>query len=234
MLEVIARVDDDGQILRRAAPGSSHARAWRPPRRRIGQRRGRSSEQILLLGTDEGGGRLGRFSRCQASDQNHRARLARLPHEYRGGRGDLVGVTDDGDAQRTAEQIRLTTQVERRRKPRAADRHSDRADAPRTPETVADHDARLAAGQRAQPLTQARGAGIRILGQQQREVAARRIGDIGLIDSRVGHDEPESVLDNQDIFGGAHNAPRFAQNQLDEPRILLHGLRPARAPRHSA
>ncbi len=35
----------------------------------------------------------------------------------------------------------------------------------------------------------------------------------------------QAVLDDQHVFGGAHDAARFAQDELDQPRILVHALR---------
>jgi len=59
----------------------------------------------------------------------------------------------------------------------------------RVAQTVAHHDARLAACQGAQPLAQTRGAGIRS-SARARQTRRSRIGDIGLIDTRFAMMSP--------------------------------------------
>ena len=74
---------------------------------------------------------------------------------------------------------------------------------------------------RAKQVAQARGRGVRIARQQQHRLGADIRIDVGAIDAGIRHDEAEPVLDDQHAWPVAHDAPRLAQNDLDQPRILV-------------
>src|SRR6185437_1253107 len=156
--------------------------------------------------------------RKHSPDQNYWSRFGGLPHQQRGCRRKLVSVTDDGDPQGTSMQVSLTAQVESRCNSGATDYHTHGTQAPGPSETVIDDHARLTACQLAKARTQPGGTGIGIFGQEQRELAARGIGQVGLIDPCVGHDQSQTVLDNQNVLDRPDDAARLTQYQLDEPR----------------
>ncbi len=56
--------------------------------------------------------------------------------------------------------------------------------------------------------------------QQHRLRAGRRI-DVGAVDAGIGHDEAEPMLDDQHARPLAHHAARFAQDDLDQARVLV-------------
>jgi hypothetical protein len=69
---------------------------------------------------------------------------------------------------------------------------------------------------------QSRSRAVRIARQQQHGLCSRLGVDIRAIDTGIRHDETEPVLDYQNARPPAHNASRLSQNDLDEPRVLLH------------
>ena len=211
MPEVIAGVDDDRQTHRAPAPAPGHARAWRRRRRRTEQPRGRSSEQILP------GGRISAAAgwwgaRDAGPAPEPRGEPRRLPHEYRGRRGDLIGVTDDGDAQRATEQIRSD-----RAGPASPANPAQPIATPTVPTRQGRPKLSLIMMPGAQPVdarSRSRRRAALASGssrQQQRKLPVGGTGDIGLIDARVGHDEAQAMLDDQHILRGPDDAPRFAQ-----------------------
>ena len=97
-------------------------------------------------------------------------------------------------------------------RPDGADRHACRAAPPRAAETVGDdHGAGHATALRP-AFAQGRGAAVGIERQQQRAFAAVGRPDVRLIDAGIGHDEAQSVLDDQHIGPGSH--PRTDSDRI--------------------
>ncbi len=48
--------------------------------------------------------------------------------------------------------------------------------------------------------------------------------DVRAVDSRIGENEPEPVLDNDDTGNRTHNLTRLRKNEFDDPRILVGNL----------
>ena len=112
MLEIVAGVDDDEQVLGRHDARQAQGELGAPyPAGQGDDHWNRSSS----------GGRTrsatGTFGRLpgQATHDDDRLRLRRLTLQQRRGGGNLIGETDDADFQHAAEQVGLAAQVDHRR-----------------------------------------------------------------------------------------------------------------------
>ena len=122
MLEVVAGVGDDQQLVGAAARGSGPRPAWPRRHRRTGRRPVLCSpEHVLGRGPHQLGGRVVGRRPGKAAHQDDRLRLVALALHERGGGGDLVGEARDADLQGAAEQVGIAAQVEQGRQARGAD-----------------------------------------------------------------------------------------------------------------
>ena len=71
-------------------------------------------------------------------------------------------------------------------------------------------------------VAQIAGGRIGIARQQQHRLRADVGIDVGTIDAGIRHDEAEPMLDDQDAGPMPHHAPRFRENDLDQPWVLVH------------
>ena len=103
MLEVVAGIDDDGELAR-PADAPDRATAWRRRCRRTGPHRRRLSRahrnRSSALGRDQRGRRAARRAPVESAHQRGRPRLGRFAHGQHGGGGDRVGKSDLGHLQR--------------------------------------------------------------------------------------------------------------------------------------
>jgi len=210
MLEIVADIGHDEQIFRRQDPAEAPARAWRPRCLRIEPPRDPgSSKQILVRGTNDAGRRRFRSGPAQPTDQDRRERLIRLTHQERGGGGDLVGETDDGELEPSAKQVGLPAQIDQRGQTSGADRDAGGSLAPGTTETVVYDHRDIDPGQRRQPAAQRLCTPIRILRQQQHALGAIRRPYVRLIHPGVRHDEAEPVFNDQHPTPSSYDTNRL-------------------------
>ena len=168
MLEIIADIGDDEQIVRLQDPAEAERELGPADASRQGDHKiPNSSKQILVWGTNDAGRRRFRRGPAQAPDQDNRRRLIRLAHHERGGGGDLIRETDDADLKLPAKQIGPSAQIDQRGKAGDADRDPGGSLAPRTAETVVYHDGEIDPDHRREPAPQRLRAAIRVLRQQK-------------------------------------------------------------------
>ena len=198
---------------------SDRARAGRLVVARQGADRfvGRCSEQILVRGPDQIGGRaVGPVESANTSDERH-GHPGVLAHHQPARRRDLVGERHDGRLQRTAPVVGPATQVHGRRHTGAADRHVDHARPPGAAERVRDDHPEPGPERLVQSLPDAFGRGVGVERQQRQRARVQVRG----IDPGVGAHESVPGLGDHQVAPPSHH-----------PRGLgLHGC-PSIVPGH--
>lgn len=144
----------------------------------------------------------------------------RLPHEQRGRCGDLIRQADLGHAHRPSEKIGGTHEADHRGQACGADGDTDNTVSPRVAETVVDHHPDVDAEHLPHPRLQCFAGGVRVAREQQRTLARFGMLDVRLIDSRVGHDEAEALLDDQKARPVAHDFAGLGEDDLDQASVL--------------
>ncbi len=183
MLEIVADIGDDDAdppaCTIRLRPSASLAPPMPPDsattRSRLIETGPRLQERMMLAAVDSGA------DQRKPRIRNDRRRLVRLAHDERGGGGDLIRETNDADLERSAEQVGPSAQIDQRGQTGDPDRDARGSLAPRTSETVVDHDREIDPGRAAEPAAQRLRAAVRILRQQKRAMtrhpqAPRSIG----------------------------------------------------------
>ncbi len=224
MLEIVAGVGDDDQPARRQYAieaerqlGAADAARQREDAARRGRHRNRSCSA----------GRTKAAAGTSGADHDSpRTRTIGTPSfawpmsEPRGG-CDLVGKAGLGHLQWSSEEIGMSAQIDKRRQPGGAEGDADRPFAPRPAKAVADDDGKRHAKGRDQSLAQRPRRPVRVERQQQHPLGGIIGRDVRMIDTGIGHDETEPVLDDQQPRAAAHHPPQFGQHHLDKARVLV-------------
>src|SRR2546428_730111 len=139
-----------------------------------------------------------------------------LAHDGLRGPGELVGQRENSGLQRPAGRIALTEVAAEGREAGDADRDVREPLAPGAPERVGDDDAHVDAGQHAHAVAHLARRAVRVLGKQRHRVGV----DGGPVPAGVRADPAVMRLGDDHALGHAHDAPRLAQDDLDERWLL--------------
>ena len=163
---------------------------------------------------DAGSGILDEAVLIAANDNYGRA--CGFVHEEPRSGGEFIGNGEDCGAEKFAMAVARAAEIDERWDTGRADGHVDQTQAPGAAKRVADDDGEALTGFLAQSVGKPAGGTVGIFWKERDEIAA---ADIRMVHACIGANETVMRFDDEDAIG-AHDAPRFAKDYLDETWIV--------------